>query len=142
MNFHANRDFAKDILSKSSQTLCEVYKIAQGHISVDEALQALYPRSDKISNNGRGDAQSGKDSRRFDRRKDKTGGGERDGTKRGKKKEYTPLNKPISTILKEIKDEPFFRYLEKLKAPPEKRSMANVTITTMTTVMTQMNVLP
>lgn len=42
LNFHANRDFAKDIMSKSPHTFCEVYKIAQGHILVDEVLWALY----------------------------------------------------------------------------------------------------
>lgn len=53
LNFHSNRDFAKDILNKAPQTLGEVYKIAQGHISINEALRALYPWANKSRIMGR-----------------------------------------------------------------------------------------
>lgn len=43
-------------------------------------------------------------------------GNEKDPARRIDEKEYTPLNKPIYIILKKIKDKPFFRHLEKLKA--------------------------
>lgn len=54
LNFHATRDFTKDIPSKCPQTLGEVCRIAQGHISVDEALQVLYPRTHKKQSSGLG----------------------------------------------------------------------------------------
>lgn len=50
LNFHSNQDFAKGILNKVPQTLGEIYKIVKSHISVDEALQALYPRTEKKHN--------------------------------------------------------------------------------------------
>lgn len=38
LNVLANKDFMKDVITKGPQTLGEVYKIAQEHISVEEAF--------------------------------------------------------------------------------------------------------
>lgn len=141
LNFHANRDFTKDILSKSPQTLGEVHKIAQGHILVDEALWTLYPRADKKQSSGRGNDQpSERDGRASDRKRDRGSGNDKEPTRRGEEKEYTSLNKPIFIILKQIKDKPFFRQPKKLKAHLRNATEAGNAITIMIIVMIRANV--
>lgn len=53
LNIRANRDFIKDLITKSHQRLGEVFKITQEHISVEEALRALYPHSNKKKGQGK-----------------------------------------------------------------------------------------
>lgn len=46
INIKRHKDFANALISRAPQTLSKVYKIAQEHVSIDEALRALNPKDD------------------------------------------------------------------------------------------------
>lgn len=112
----------KDVITKGPQTLGEVDKIAQEHISVQVACWASYPRSDKKKEQrkkGNGKNGKGKSGKDFDKKKEKTRGKGNNFMKK-KDEDYTPFNKSRMSILKEIKGKPLFGRLEKLTIPVEK----------------------
>lgn len=90
---------------------------------MDEAVRTLYPQLDKKHNSRRnGDGTANQGPRDSDKRKDRSGGTKRAREKKKKIKIIPPLNKSITTILKEIKYKPFFSSPERLKASVEIRN--------------------
>lgn len=86
----------------------------------------MYLRSNKKHNAIRNeDGITSRGSRNSDKRKDRLGGTEKVSRKREEYKEYTPLKKLISAILKDIEDKPIFSPPKRLKAPPKKEVILN-----------------